>query len=352
MPKFFNDQSIFNTCRTAKTSDRASRPDACEGETMKVVGVSQFGGPEALRVFEVPEPHAGPGEVRVRVRAATVNPGDTVLRAGQLDLGARRPPYIPGMEAAGIVDEIGEGAVTGLRAGDAVMTFVMPLRPEGGAYAEYLALPADWVAPAPSGASHAEAAALPMNGLTARLAVDVLGLSPGQVLAVTGAAGSVGGYAVQMAKADGLRVIADAAPADAGLVRTLGADVTVPRGAGVADRFRQAAPGGADGLVDAALIGTATLSRAVRDGGGIAIVRDEGPQAADPGELARRRITRHPVFVPEYLGDQARLTRLRSQAETGTLTLRVARTFPAEQAADAHRLLEAGGTRGRMILEF
>jgi NADPH:quinone reductase len=319
---------------------------------VKVVGVSQFGGPEALRVFEVPEPHAGPGEVRIRVHAATVNPGDTVLRAGELDLGARRPPYIPGMEAAGIVDEIGEGAVTGLRAGDAVMAFVMPLRPEGGAYAEYLALPADWVTPAPAGASHAESAALPMNGLTARLAVDVLGLSPGQVLAVTGAAGSVGGYAVQMAKADGLRVIADASPADAGLVRSLGADVTVARGTDVATRFREAAPDGIDGLVDAAVIGTARLAGAVRDGGGIAIVRDEGRQAADPGELARRGIACHTVFVPEYLGDQARLGRLRAQAESGSLTLRVARTFPAEQAADAHRLLEAGGIRGRMVLEF
>jgi NADPH2:quinone reductase len=319
---------------------------------MKVLGVSRFGGPEALRVFEMPEPHAGPGEVRIRVHAATVNPGDTILRAGGLDLGARRPPYVPGMEAAGVVDQIGEGTVTGLRAGDAVMTFVMPLRPGGGAYSEYLVLPADWVARAPAGASLAESATLPMNGLTARLAVDVLDLLPGQTLAVTGAAGSVGGYVAQMAKADGLRVIADASPADAELVRSLGADVTVARGADVAARFREAAPDGVDGLVDAALIGTSRLAAAVRDGGGIAIVRGEGSQAADPGELSRRGITCHPVFVPEYLGDQAKLGRLRHQAENGSLTLRVARTFPAEQVADAHRLLEAGGIRGRLVLEF
>jgi len=319
---------------------------------MKVVGVSRFGGPEALRVFEVREPHAGPGEVRIRVGAATVNPGDAVLRAGELDLGASRPPYIPGMEAAGVVDEIGPGTVTGLRVGDAAMAFVMPLRPEGGAYSEFLVLPADWVAPAPAGAGHAEAATLPMNGLTARLAVDVLGLSPGQVLAVTGAAGSVGGYAVQMAKADGLRVIADAAPADAGLVRSLGAEVTVARGADVADRFRQAAPDGVDGLVDAAVIGSARLAAAVRDGGGIAVVRGEGAQAADPGELARRQVAYHPVWVPQYLGDQARLDRLRAQAEDGTLTLRVAGRFPAEEAAAAHRMLAAGGIRGRLVLVF
>jgi NADPH:quinone reductase-like Zn-dependent oxidoreductase len=319
---------------------------------MKVVGVSRFGGPEALRVFEVQEPYAGPGEVRVRVHAATVNPGDTVLRAGELDLSAQRPPYIPGMEAAGVVDQIGEGTVTDLRIGDAVMAFVMPLRPAGGAYAEYLVLPANWVAPAPAGASHAESATLPMNGLTARLAVDVLALSPGQTIAVTGAAGSVGGYVVQMAKADGLRVIADASPADTELVRSLGADVTVARGADVAVRFREAAPGGVDGLVDAAVIGTSRLVGALRDGGGIAVVRGEGPQAADPRELSRRGITYHEVFVPEYLGDRARLDRLRRQAEDGSLTLRVARTFQAEQVAGAHRLLEAGGIRGRLVLEF
>jgi NADPH2:quinone reductase len=319
---------------------------------MKVLGVSRFGGPEALRVFDLQEPQAGTGEVRIRVHAATVNPGDTVLRAGQLDLSARRPPYIPGMEAAGVVDQIGEGTVTDLRVGDAVMTFVMPLRPGGGAYAEYLVLPASWVAPAPAGASHAESATLPMNGLTARLAVDVLALSPGKTLAVTGAAGSVGGYVVQMAKADGLRVIADASPADAELVRSLGADVTVARGADVALRFREAAPAGVHGLVDAAVIGTARLVGALRDGGGIAVVRGEGPQAADPAELSRRGITYHEVFVPEYLGDRARLDRLRRQAEDGSLTLRVARTFRAEQVADAHRLLEAGGIRGRLVLEF
>jgi NADPH:quinone reductase len=319
---------------------------------MKVAGMSRFGGPEVLRVFDVREPHAGPGEVRVRVRAATVNPGDAILRAGGVGLPAGRPPYIPGMEAAGIVDEIGQGAVTDLRAGDAVMAFVMPVRPQGGAYAEYLVLPADWVAPAPAGASHVEAATLPMNGLTARLAVDVLALSTGQTLAVTGAAGSVGGYVAQLAKVNGLHVVADASPADAELVRSLGADVTVARGSDVAVRFREAAPGGVDGLVDAAVIGTSRLISAVRDGGGIAVVRGEGRQAADPRELSRRGIAYHPVYVPECLGDQARLHQLRRQAEDGSLTLRVARTFPAEQAADAHRLLAAGGVRGRLVLEF
>lgn len=319
---------------------------------MKVLGITDFGGPEAMRVFDREEPHAERGEVRVRVHAATVNPGDAVFRNGWQDVSAQRPPYVPGMEAAGVVDEIGPGTVTDLRVGDAVMAFVMPLRAAGGAYAEYLVLPAEWVAPAPAGSSHAEAATLPMNGLTARLAVDVLGLSAGQTLAVTGAAGSVGGYVVQLAKADGLRVLADSAPADTELVQSLGADVLVPRGDDVASRFRAAAPDGVHGLVDAALIGTSKLVAAVRDGGALAVVRGEGPVAADPDELHRRQIAYHTVFVPEYLGDRARLDRLRRQVEDRSLTLRVARTFPADQVTDAHRRLEAGGLRGRVVLEF
>lgn len=104
---------------------------------MKTVGVSRFGGPEALRVFEVPEPHAGPGQVRVRVHAATVNPGDRYLRIGALGATSPVPPYVPGMEAAGVLDEIGSGTVTDLRPGDRVMAVAMPNGPEGGAYAQF-----------------------------------------------------------------------------------------------------------------------------------------------------------------------------------------------------------------------
>lgn len=179
---------------------------------MKTVGVIRFGGPEALRVFEVPEPHAGPGQVRVRVHAASVNPGDRYLRDGSLGLISPAPPYVPGMEAAGVLDEIGAGAVTDLCIGDRVMAMTMPTEPGGGAYAQYLTLPAQRVTRAPEGTSHAEAATLPMNGLTARRALDLLGLSAGQSVAVTGGAGVVGGLVIQMARAEGLTVVADALP--------------------------------------------------------------------------------------------------------------------------------------------
>lgn len=319
---------------------------------MKAVGVARFGGPEALDVFEVPDPHAGPGQVRIRVHAATVNPGDRYLRNGSLGPNSATPPYIPGMEAAGVLDEIGAGTVTDLRIGDRVMAMAMPTDPGGGAYAGYVTLPAQWVTRAPTGSSHAEAATLPMNGLTARLAVDLLGLPAGRTIAVTGGAGAVGGYVVQMAKADGLTVVADAAPRDEALLRALGADIVVPRGADVVQRIRQAVPDGVDGIVDGAVIGSALLAPAVRDGGGIAVLLGEGSRKVGPAELQRRRLSYHMVFVPHYLGDPGRLERLRSQAEAGELTLRVGRTFAPEQAAEAHRLMEAGGTRGRLVLEF
>jgi NADPH:quinone reductase len=293
----------------------------------------------------VPEVHAGPGQLRIRVHAATVNPTDTYTRNGARAalLAKDPPPYVPGMDAAGVLDEIGEGVETDLRIGDAVMAIVIPTGAHG-AYRQSLVVPAGSVARAPAGTTHAEASTLPMNGLTARLALDLLGLQPGQTLAVTGAAGCFGGYAVQLAKADGLFVIADAAEADHQLVTDLGADVVVPRGDDVAERILAAAPGGVDGLVDGAVQNELVIP-AVRDGGGFATVRGYKGQPV-------RDITFHQVWVSAYAEEQAMLDRLRQQAEDGQVTLRVARTFPAEQAGEAHRLLEAGGTRGRLVIEL
>jgi NADPH:quinone reductase-like Zn-dependent oxidoreductase len=230
-----------------------------------------------------------------------------------------------------------------LQVGDHVMAIVVP---EGsrGAYSERVVVPAESVARVPVGATDAERATLPMNGLTARLALDVLALERGQILAVTGAAGAVGGYAVQLAKADGLRVIADASQDDDQLVKELGADLVVRRGEKFSERVREAVPEGADALVDGALLNDLVVA-AVRDGGRIATVRGfKGDE--------ERGITFHPVLVWEYAREQAKLDRLRRQVEDGQIMLRVARTIPAECAAEAHRILEEGGTRGRLVLEF
>lgn len=319
---------------------------------MKAVGVSVFGGPEVLTLVDKPLPETGLSQVRIRVRAATVNPGDTLLRNGELMAvlasGPLQPPYVPGMEAAGVVDEIGLEAETDLRIGDSVMAIVMPIDATGGAYAQYLVVEPDQVARIPAGTSFAEAATLPMNGLTARLGLDILHLSPGQTVAVTGAAGAVGGYTVQLAEVDGLRVIADAAPADEELVAALGADQIVPRGADIGHRIRQWYPNGVDAVVDSALQGS-DVTAAVRDGGQIATLR--GWDAAGY-KNADRGITLREVFVPDYTHAHAKLDELRQLVEEGRLTLRVARTYPAAEAAKAHRDLQAGGIRGRLVLTF
>lgn len=312
---------------------------------MKVVGVTEFGGPEALEVLDVPEPHAGPGQVRIRVSAAAVNPTDTLLREGgqRGRLTEQTPPYVPGMDAAGTIDEVGAG-VTDRYVGEQVMAVVVPASPTKGAYAESLVVPAAQAVPVPAGHSLVEAATIPMNGLTALLALDALALSSGDVLAVTGAAGAVGGYAIQLGSARGLRVVADAAPADADLVRSLGAETVVARGDDVAARFREVAPGGVPGLVDGA-IQNELVAPAVADGGGIAALRYwEG----EPG----RGITVHRIMVATAAGRTDLLDVLRREAEAGTITARVAEAYPANRAADAHRRLAAGGVRGRLVLTF
>jgi NADPH2:quinone reductase len=315
---------------------------------MRAVTFSRLGGPEVLEVMERPAPEPGPGEVRIRVAAATVNPTDISFRSGrqftvaQLGEMGVRPPFIPGMELAGVVDAVGEGA--SWRPGERVMAIVNPRRPGGGAQAELVVVPAASVARIPEGTGLEAAATLPMNGLTVRLALDQLALRPGQTLGVTGAAGAVGGYAVELGRSDGLRVIAVAAPEDEALVKRLGASIVVPRGEGAIRGLHDAAPGGVDGLIDAAVLDAAALP-AIRDGGKLATVRG----FAGPSE---RGITIAPVRVTSYLLNHEALDRLGQLVAAKRLTLRVAETFPPERAADAHRKMAAGGIRGRLVIVF
>lgn len=311
---------------------------------MRALTFSQFGGPEVLEVKDLPERTPGPGQVRIRVSAATVNPTDIGFRSGgQAAMVANlQPPYIPGMEMAGVVDAAGEGS--SWKPGDRVMAIVVPRRPEGGAMAEEVVVPSASVARVPDGVSFEQAATLPMNGLTVRLALDLLALKPGQTLAVTGAAGAVGGYAIEMGVADGLRVIAVASPNDEALVKKMGAEALVPRGEEAPKRIRDLVAGGVDGLIDAAVIGAPILP-AIKDGGGMAVVR--GFQ----GE-SERGITIHQVRVSDYVENQAALEKLAQQVAQGKITLRVQETFPPERAAEAHRKMQAGGIRGRLVIVF
>ena len=312
---------------------------------MKAVGIMKHGGPEALEVLEVPDINVGPGQIRIRNFAASVNPVDVSVRNGSMAQMQKvnPPPYIPGMDAAGIIDQIGEDVKTDLKVGDSVMAMVVP-NGDHGAYKENIVLDQNAVVKAPKNTTHIQASTLPMNSLTARLSLDLLDLSKGQVLAVTGSPGAYGGFVVQLAKADGLTVIADSNDSDRSLLESLGVDIIISRGEGFAERIRQEFPDGVDGIADGALLNDAAIE-AVKDSGSFTSVR------GFKGE-PQRDIDFTATWVTAYDCKKDNLETLCKQAESGVLTLRVADSVKMENAAEAHKKLEAGGTRGRMIIEF
>jgi NADPH:quinone reductase-like Zn-dependent oxidoreductase len=296
-----------------------------------------------LEVIDRPVREAEPGEVRISVAAAAVNPTDIGLRsAGGGD--ELPPPWTPGMDAAGTIESIGPG-VDRFAVGGQVMAAVTPRRKEGGAQCELIVAPEASVVPIPAGASLAQASTLPMNGLTALLGLELLGLRSGDTLAVTGGAGLLASYVIPLAANRGIRVIADAKPEDHALVAGFGADEVVPRGEMFTTAVRALAPNGVDGLYDTALLRHDALP-AIRDGGGIAVVRgwDDRP--------AERDIAVHAVRVRDVLERTDWLEELRAFASDGRITLRVAGEYPPERAAEAQQVMDAGGLRGRVVIVF
>jgi NADPH:quinone reductase-like Zn-dependent oxidoreductase len=309
---------------------------------MRAVGIPEPGDADVLTVIDREVREAQDGEVRIAVKAAAVNPTDIGLR--QRGGGDLPPPWTPGMDAAGTIESVGPG-VDRLQVGQEVMAAVAPRRPEGGAQAELIVVPAASVVAIPRGATLQQAATLPMNGLTAILGLEMLDLSEGQTLAVSGGAGLLASYVIPLAKLRGLRVIADAKPEDEELVRGFGADVVVPRGSGFGDAVREEAPDGVDAVYDTALLKQSVFP-AIRDGGQIAVVR--GWDESDPP----RGIQVRQVYVFSVLERTDWLEQLRDLASEGRLELRVAGEYPPERAAEAHRVMDAGGLRGRALIVF
>ncbi len=309
---------------------------------MRAVVVRRFGGPEVLEFAEIPVAVPGFGQVRVKVAAAAVNPVDAATRSGFLTEAGIIPPREVigiGWDVAGTVDAVGDG-VTGFAEGDAVIG--LRDRPSAalGTHAEFIVLDAAAIAAAPRTVSTVEAATLPLNGLTAAQALDLLDLPPGATVLVTGAAGAVGGYAVALAKARGYRVVAVAGSADEALVRGFGAEVFVPRGDFLADRVRAEIPGGVDAALDTALLGLEALD-AVTNRGRFVVF------AAGAAPIPLRGIKVEHVWIR---ADGAALAGLATLVDDGVLALRVAETLPLHEAAKAHELLAAGGLRGRLVL--
>ncbi len=283
----------------------------------------------------MPEP--GTGQVRIRVTAAAVNPVDVQTRSGALTAAGLLPEREVigiGWDVAGIVEALGP-EVVGFQLGDAVIGLSDRLALSLKTQAEYVVLDADAVAAVPAGTDLVAAATLPLGGLTAAQALDTTGAKPGDTLLVTGAAGAVGGYTVQLAALAGVRVIAVAGADDEELVRDLGADLFVPRTADLPAAVRGLVPGGVHAAVDAASVGMPALD-AVRGGGSLVSVLGNAPTPL-------RGIRVGNVWIR---ADGPRLAKL---AAAG-LRPRVADVLPLDKVAEAHRRLAAGGLRGRLVL--
>ncbi|WP_030694665.1 NADP-dependent oxidoreductase [Streptomyces globisporus] len=306
---------------------------------MEAIVYEEFGGPEVLRhEAGVAEPEPGPGEVRVKVAAAGVNPVDWKRRYGWVE--AFYPttfPAVPGLEFAGTVDALGEG-VTDLAVGDEVLGWT-----KTGAYAEYAI--AGTVAPKPAGLSWEAAASLPVAGETAQRVLDLLRVREGETLFLHGAAGVVGSVAVQLAVAAGITVIGSASESNHAYLRELGA-IPVAYGDGLADRVRAAAPEGVDAVFDAAGHGVLPVAVELLGGGDAAKERIVTIAATDAEEhgIVFSGVTGDPDDVRRGLVAQARL------AAEGALTVRLAETLPLKEAARAQESSESGHARGKIVL--
>ncbi|MGW7824771.1 NADP-dependent oxidoreductase [Streptomyces puniciscabiei] len=315
-------------------------------DMMRAVVQDGFGGPEVLRVQQVPRPVPLPTEVLVRVHAAGINPVDWKTCGGTGMAGVLgQPPFTLGWDVSGVVEEVGFG-VTTLKAGDEV--YGMPWFPRAAnAYAEYVTAPARQFARKPATLDHVHAAAVPLAALTAwQAVVDTAHVQAGQRVLVTAAAGGVGHFAVQFARHLGAHVIATASAARHPWLKELGADETLDY---TTTRFEDAADD-VDVVID--LVGdahdsTSTRSLKVLRPGGLLVAVPAGvsPELAQAAEAAGVRVT--PFLVEP---DGAALTTIADLIDAGHVAVEVEETFPLEQAGAAHARGEAGRTRGKLVL--
>ncbi|WP_410630570.1 NADP-dependent oxidoreductase [Amycolatopsis sp. cmx-4-83] len=305
---------------------------------MRIVTQETLGGPEVLRVTEAPRPEPGPTEVLVRVRAAGINPVDWKVRAGGGFLG--EPPFTVGWDVAGVVEAAGFGA-TGVREGDEVLGMPWFPRP-GNAYAEYVTAPSRHFVRKPAGLSFAEAAALPLAGLTAwQGLVDVADVRKGQRVFVDAAAGGVGHLAVQIAKARGAHVIGTASAGKHDLLRELGVDEPID--------YHDENATASDVDVYFGLVGEDSDLRwlpAIKAGGLLIGVPSGVADRVEKAAAAREVHTSRILVEP----DRGGLTGLVELIEAGQLKVRVERTFPLEDVAKAHELGESGRVSGKLVL--
>jgi NADPH:quinone reductase-like Zn-dependent oxidoreductase len=306
---------------------------------MRVITQHTFGGPEVLTTVDAPEPRPLPTEVLVRVEAIGLNPLEPRLRAGEFPL-LGPPPFVLGWDISGVVET---AQTWRFRPGDEV--FGMPLFPRAaGGYAEFVAAPALHLARKPASLSHVEAAALPVAGLTAwQGLVDLGGVTEGDRVLIHGGGGGVGHLAIQIAKALGAHVITTAGGDKREFVEGLGADEVVDY---TAVDFTEVV-GAVDLVLDT--LGGDTVSRSLevlRPGGHlVTAVAEEDTELIAKFEAAGRRFSGIGVDP-----DPVALRGLVALVEQGKLRVHVEETFPFERIADAHRRIERGHLRGKIVL--
>jgi NADPH:quinone reductase-like Zn-dependent oxidoreductase len=316
--------------------------DHQNGDSMKAMRFHEYGDPDVLRYEDVEQPTPGAGEVRLRVAATSFNGVDAGIRGGYLQ--GPFPvtlPHTPGIDVAGTVDALGP-AVESVTVGDAVVAFLPMTAP--GAAAEFVIAPSEVLAAAPTSIPLADAAALPMVGLTAWQALfDDAGLQEGQRVLINGAGGAVGGYAIQLAKRAGAHVIATASARSAQRVTSAGADEVINHtNNGVANAVAEPV----DVLLNLARIAPeemSALAALVKDGG---VVVNTVPTIDTPADEARG-VRSVGVFVRS---DAAQLSRLVALVDDGELRVDVAERFPLAELADVHAKAEAGEISGKVVV--
>ncbi len=310
--------------------------------TMKAIQIQAFGGPEVLEVREIPIPVPTAGELLLRVRAAAINPVDTGVRSGRaFGLSGAVPPYVPGFDVSGTVASIGPG-VTRFDVGDDVFA-MLDLR-RGGGYAEYTIVKENEAATKPLNVSHAEAASVPLVGLTAwQTLFEISNLQAGQTVLIHAGAGGVGSIAIQLAKWRGARVIATASDYNHDFLRELGADVQVDYRT---QRFEDFATD-VDVVLDTIGGETQVRSMAVlKEGGTLISIVGLTPQGRNP--------ERNDIRVTSTLvrPDWEQLSQIGELIEDGTVRPIVNYRFSLQQAPQAHEQSETRHSRGKIVLEL
>ena len=311
---------------------------------MRAIAEEKFGGPIAL--MDLPTPGIRTDEVLIRVWAAGVNPFDWKVADGELkNEMEHRFPLILGFDAAGVVEQVGAD-VTELAEGDEVYGYLFKPPIGGGAFAEYVSVPAAIVAKKPESVRFTEAAALPIPGLTAMDLVDAVDAKEGETVLIVGATGGVGSYAVQLATRRGARVIATARRANEVFARELGATETVDHTRkDVVDAVRMTHPGGIEAIIDVAsernVLGR--IAGLLKEGGRLA----SSVYAAEVESLAQRGIKATNVGAQP---DARRLEELSRMVDAGELTVSLERTFPLERAPEALGESRTGHARGKIVL--